>query len=205
MGGFYEGVCSPVDIAVVSPVSPPTQPEERSPGNDVAVDSTVSAHPTLFVNIPAELPSTTDELVVQNEMSEQELYATKFNLTNKPGIVGIRILDTAPALEVGQKYFWQVSIPCNPDDPTVRIDATGWIERVQLDPTLANRIEQATPRKKLALYAEAGIWQDTLSTLAELLYSNPNDQSLAQDWVSLMQSVNLNDLANQPIVQITGQ
>ncbi|HEY9725211.1 MAG TPA: DUF928 domain-containing protein [Chroococcales cyanobacterium] len=200
VGGFNRNSCPNVDITVVAP---PIRPEERSPGNDVAVDSTTSAHPMLFVNIPAELSGKTAEFTVQNEASDQEIYKTTFNLTGKSGIVGMRIPDTAPPLVVGQKYLWQVAVYCS--NPEESLNASSWIERVPLDRTLATRIDRATAREKPALYAEAGIWQDTVSTLAELLYRNPNDQSLTQDWASLMQSANLNNVANQPIVQIAGQ
>jgi hypothetical protein len=202
VGGFNRNSCPPVEITAVAP---PIRPEERSPGNDVAVDSTTSAHPMLFVNIPAELSGKTAEFSVQNEGSDQEIHETKFNLTGKPGIVGMRIPNTAPPLELGQKYLWQVSVICNDNNPQERLNAGSWIERVPIDRTLATRIDRATAREKPALYAEAGIWQDTVSTLAELLYRNPNDQSLTQDWASLMQSANLNNVANQPIVQIAGQ
>ncbi|HEY9606058.1 MAG TPA: DUF928 domain-containing protein [Allocoleopsis sp.] len=205
VGGFTRGSCSSTDITVVSP---PTQPEEHAPRQDVesvAVDSTISSHPTLFVNIPAEVSATKAELLVQNEAGDREIYDTTFQLTGKPGIVGIRIPNTAPPLEVGQKYQWQFSVFCDPNDSTDRLSTSSWIERISIDPTLASRIERATPREQLSIYAEAGIWQDMLSTLAELLYSNPNDQSLAQDWASLMQTVNLNNFANQPIVQIAGK
>lgn len=205
IGGFTRGSCSPKDITVISP---PIRPEEGYPKpnvESVAVDSTVSAHPTLFVNIPAEVSATTAELLVQNEAGDREIYDTTFKLTGKPGIVGIRIPNTAPPLEVGQKYQWQFSVLCDPNDSTDRLSTSSWIERVSIDPTLASRIERATPREQLSLYAEAGIWQDMLSTLGELLYSNPNDQSLVQDWTSLMQTVNLNNFATQPIVQIAGK
>jgi len=202
IGGFSRGSCPPVDITAVAP---PTRPEERAPGQDVAVDSTTSAHPTLFVNIPAELSGTTAELTIQNEAGDQELYATTFKLTGKPGIVGIRIPNTAPPLTVGQKYLWQVSVACSSENSENRLHTSSWIERVSLDGSLASRLERATAREKPALYAEAGVWQDTVASLAELLYSNPNDQSLVQDWASLMQTVNLNDFANKPIVQIAGK
>ncbi|HEY9606057.1 MAG TPA: DUF928 domain-containing protein [Allocoleopsis sp.] len=202
IGGFSRGSCPAVDITAVSP---PTRQEERSPGNDVAVDSTTSSHPMLFVNIPAELSGKTAEFSVQDEAGNQELYSTKFNLTGKPGIVGIRVANTASPLAVGQKYLWQVSVACEPGNSENRLYASGWIERVPLDSSLATQIEKATLREKLDLFAKAGIWQDTLATLAELRYTNPNDSALAQDWASLMQTVNLNNFANQPIVQIAGQ
>lgn len=199
IGGISRGSCPPVTIA---PVAPPMRPEEITPEQDAAVDSTTSAHPTLFVNIPDGLPATTAQLTVQNEAGDQELYSTSFTLSGKPGIVGIRIPDTAPALEVGQKYLWQVSVTCDPSKPEDQLFAMSWVERVALDSDLARQVNQATPREKSTLYAEAGIWQDTVSTLAELRLSNPNDPSVAQDWASLMQSVNLSDLANKPVVQI---
>ena len=202
VGGFARGSCPPVTIA---PVTPPTRPEETASDKEAPVDSTASAHPTLFVNIPAEMPGATAQLTLQNEAAEQELYSTKFALTGKPGIVGIRIPESVPPLQVGQKYLWQVSVVCNANKPQERLFTMSWVERVALDPTVASQINQASLREKSALYAEAGIWQDTLSSLAELRLSNPNDQSVAQDWASLMQSVNLQDFANKPVVQIAGR
>jgi hypothetical protein len=141
-------------------------------------------------------------LTLQDEAGSQQLYETTFTLTDKPGIVGIRIPDSAQPLEVGQKYLWQLSVVCNPDEEQDRVYTNGWVERVPLEPTLANQLQQASPREKLLLYADAGIWQDTLSTLAELRYNNPSDQSLDRDWASLMEEVNLQDFANKSVVQI---
>ncbi|NET49710.1 MAG: DUF928 domain-containing protein [Merismopedia sp. SIO2A8] len=193
---------------VLAPVAPPTQANEGTAEDNSPVDQTVESHPTILVRVP-DLPGATITFTLQDEGlpgegPTEELYATGFQLTGEEkGIIGIQIPSTAPSLEVGQKYAWQVllSSSCGPNSGEFRISTGSWLERVAFDRSLAG-VDQMPMRDRPALYAAAGIWQETVSTLAQLRYQNPADVEMNESWSSVMQSVDLGELASDPILQI---
>ncbi|RDH47676.1 hypothetical protein CBF18_21710, partial [Mastigocladus laminosus WC112] len=54
----------------------------------------------------------------------------------------------------------------------------GKVERVPLAPALKSQLAAATPRERIALYAENGLWFDTLTHLTELYRTHPKDEAL---------------------------
>jgi len=186
-------------------VAPPLQEEERTETTeegDLPVDYTVSAHPTVFVHVPP-LPGATAELTLQNRDDDEQLYSTKFELTGEEGIIGIKIAEPSPSLTVGQDYLWQMLITgdCNTEGKEFRLHTDGWIERVASTGSLAN-IDQIPLRDRPTLYAEAGIWQDTLSSLGSLMLQYPDDPEVRASWASLMESANLSEFAQAPLLYI---
>lgn len=182
------------------PVVPPLDDQQ---GGSAPVDLTVSAHPTILVRVP-HLPNTTAYFGLQNEDGTEELYLTEVELTNEQaGIMGFQIPSTVPPLEVGQKYMWQVALvsTCREGSGEIQLITNGWLERIEPTGTLA-LVEQVPLRDRPTLYAEAGIWQEMVSSLAKLRLQNPNDSDLAETWASLMESVGLENLANEPILQV---
>jgi hypothetical protein len=95
-------------------------------------------------------------------------------------------------------YKWYFIIDCDPDAPPV---VEGWVQRVAPNPTLASQLQKATPQQRVALYAANGIWHDALTNLAELRSANPGDDTFSNDWASLLQSVGLEAIATEPIVE----
>lgn len=116
-------------------------------------------------------------------------------LPKTPGIISLSLPKTAPPLLVGQRYRWFLKIYCREQEPPAFVD--GWIQIDALDPTLKERLEKATPRDRVALYAANGIWFEALNTASKLRRRNPKDPA----WAELLQVVGLNDLANEPIVE----
>jgi hypothetical protein len=77
----------------------------------------------------------------------------------------------------------------------------GAIKRVEADPTLAQRLQRATPQERVAIYAKAQLWYEALGTLAELRRDRPNDPVLADAWTQLLDSVKLDTISRQPLYQ----
>lgn len=209
-GGFARS-CSATTEAIdfndlqqsFAPIAPPVQPSESMDSESAPVDYTVSAHPTIFVRVP-DLPGATVGFTLQNEDETEELYSTQFELDGtEGGIVGIQIPASSPSLEVGQKYIWKVmlSSSCGGNSGDFRLATNSWIERVEPQGALTS-VSQVPMRDRPALYAEAGVWQETLSSLAELRMQNPNDAELSESWSSLMESVNLGEYSSEPILRI---
>ena len=69
-----------------------------------------------------------------------------------------------------------------------------------MTPTLASELEKAAPKDRPSIYANAGLWYDTVTSLVQLREANPNDPQLAEDWTDLLQSIGLDAIAQAPLV-----
>ena len=68
---------------------------------------------------------------------------------------------------------------------------TGGLKRVQADPNLALRAQQASPEERVALYQNAQLWYEAVGTIVELQRQRPTDRNLAATWDKLLNSVGL--------------
>ena len=160
---------------------------------------TLAERPTLFVHVPQ---TTAKEAFfsLQDEQSNEH-YQTTLLLPDKPGVIGVKVPDDAPALQTGKNYKWSLVIVCDeelePDSPGV----SGWIRRVEPNPSLVNQTKLAASLESTSKLAEAGIWYDALSTLAQLRRSQPENQTLTKDWQELLKSVGLDAIATEPLIE----
>lgn len=193
VGGYSRSAACGSNQTLTALVPPPQQ-QEGLPKEQATVDKTAASHPTFFVHLPA-LPGKTVAFTLQNEAgTDKDLHRTEFKLTDKPGVVGIALPQSVPALQIGQKYLWQVAIVCDPDDPASNIVVSGWVERVK-SPTPAGN-------DPIATLAEQGIWQDAVTLLAMRRFQQPQDLSVAEDWAALMEDAGLPQFKQSEIVQI---
>lgn len=163
-----------------------------------AADPTTLDRPVLFVYVPAMTASSVQFTIRPNNGRAKDLQNIKFSTTGSAGFVGIELPNSAK-LEVGQQYKWSMAIPCRPDenDVTKTVIIEGLVQRVQ-----APTIVTAAPEERAAIYAEQGIWQDALSTIAQLRLQRPQDASLAEDWSNLMISAGMTQFAKAPVIGI---
>jgi len=161
---------------------------------------TTEKYPTFFWFVPPT-PARTAEFVLSDEKSN-EVYKTTFAINGQPGVISLKLPASAtlPPLSVNKNYSWTFSLICNPNNPLAIDFVRGWVQRIEPNATLSNRLAKATPRDRPSVFAQAGVWNDTLSSLIELRRSNPKDQSLVTDWESLLKSVGLESIAKAPIV-----
>ncbi|GAA6615524.1 DUF928 domain-containing protein [Scytonema sp. NUACC26] len=122
-------------------------------------------------------------------------------LPKTPGVMSVSLPTTEKPLVVGQYYHWYLLIDCNPQSRSEDIAVEGLVQRIPLNNDLTRRLQAATPRQRVALYARAGIWQDAITTLGELRRAKPQDAALAADWKDLLESVGLEDVASEAIVE----
>lgn len=155
---------------------------------------TTAEHPAFWLYVPTVPKSPRSlELVLRDE-SDREIYRTTFELTQGDGIVSFRLPETAPPLDVGQLYHWHVF--CG------NFARDGWIERVAFSPEVESQLETATPRERVLIFAEQGLWYETLTELAGLRCSDPQNTQLLQDWASLLQHemVTLNEIVSASLL-----
>ena len=160
---------------------------------------TKEAHQNLFFYLPKTSKKTMVEFVLQDEKSNS-LSETTFTTSDSTGVVNVSLpnSESLPSLAIGKKYHWYLSIICEEDNRANDIFVDGWIQRIELAPEFAKKLEHFPPTERAVLYASNGLWYDALTTLAELLYTYPNDSRVAASWKQLLKSVSLDTIAQEP-------
>ncbi len=208
-GGAASRGCSSSNQSLMALVPAYEQTLNLDRGEAIAVTKvwglTTAKHSTFWFFVPHDKSSITAmEFVVKDESEKpsKTLYRASVTPPITPGIVSVRMNETAAPLQVGKMYHWflKLKINCNPQQPAESEYVEGWVERVNLNSTLEVYLKQATPEQQAALYAENGIWYDSLTTLAKLRLVKPKDTALVTDWTSLLKSVGLENLVNQSLL-----
>jgi hypothetical protein len=174
--------------------------------------NTTAEYPTIYWYMPQlidkDAPSPIVEFVLR-DANKQEVYSAKYPLSKTargivgtPGLMSVRIASLYP-LKVNQEYQWDVTLRCDSTsiDHSNNMTVEGAIKRVEADPTLAQRLQRATPQERVVIYAKAQLWYEALGTLAELRRDRPNDSGLADAWSKLLDSVELDKISREPLYQ----
>jgi hypothetical protein len=190
-GGASRGDRCALDAQAVSQPFTPLLP-------DTNYGLTTASHPTLLVHIPATSAQSVF-LTLQNDKGE-EVYQTILPISTQSGVVSLDLPQEAPALETDKNYQWSIALMCDqklrPDSPVVQ----GYVKRVAAESTLAKQLASATPIEMAALYGQAGIWYETVATLAELRQAEPENQELVTAWNNLLNSVGLEKVVNAQLM-----
>ncbi len=164
---------------------------------------TTLERPTFWFYIPytKDLSNSSAEFSLQDS-AENDVYRNAIALPSKPSIIGIYLPSTA-SLEVDKTYRWYLKVRCSQETASIPVYVEGDIKRINLDSRVIQQIEAANePRQKIIIYAEKGIWFDALNLLAEIHISNYKDTSIEEDWQSLLQSINLDNIATIPLIKL---
>ena len=155
-------------------------------------------HPTLWFYIAYPV-NTYVEFIIQDE-AENEIYQTTFTLNKTPGIVSLTLPEDQINLETGRNYHWYFNIICNPEDTTDDF-VEGWIEKVELNRVIKTQLESVQPLEDISIYADNGLWYDTLTNLDRMRQSDPGNQAIATIWSDLLRQVGLDEISQEPVVQ----
>jgi len=159
----------------------------------------MESHPTLLVYIPKT--SATKALFSVRDADEDYDYQTIMPIGDRAGIVSLTLPNDAPALDINHEYKWSLILMCDnklrPDSPVVQGD----VMRVTADSYVTSKLAQADLLESAVIYGNAGIWYDTVSTLAKLKANNPKDSSINSSWSSLLNSVGLEQIAKAEFVE----
>lgn len=153
---------------------------------------TVASHPTVLAYVPQI--SEQKVLFSWRDENNNDHYQTMLTLNHPGGVLSLTLPSDAPPLEVGKNYLWGLAIipdgNLKPDTPAIE----GQIERVALEATICDRLKNANPLETAIIYGKAGIWYETVATLAKLKTAAPDDQNLAANWEYLLNSVGLENI-----------
>ncbi|MFM6357928.1 MAG: DUF928 domain-containing protein, partial [Planktothrix sp.] len=131
---------------------------------------------------------------------DNEIFKQRMPLTGTPGIVKFKLPQSAPMLEVGKQYRWQFFYQCNPRLRAEDDGVEGAIARINPNETLIRQLEKATTSlEQIQVYAQNGLWYETVTLLATLRQEKPQNQQLLQEWKELLRSVELESLADEPL------
>ncbi len=160
---------------------------------------TVASHPTFYVYLPTS--SVKQVFFSIQDKNKQNLYQTTLEVSGEGGILSFTLPEDAPELELDKDYQWFFATIepkgiLRPDNYGV----TGWIKRVA-PPTAAVADADLSAIERAALYANAGIWYDTLSLIARAKLEQPNNSSLQGEWQDLLKQVDLDTVATQPLTE----
>ncbi len=160
---------------------------------------TVASHPTFFVHVP-HTSAQKVFLNIQDE-NEEDSYQTVLPISGQSGIISVTLPQEAPPLKMGKNYQWSLALMCEdrlkPDSPIVM----GSVTRVQPKMQLSEKLNGMAQIEQAALYAEAGIWYETIATLAQLRQEQPGNSNLLSIWEEVLSSVGLDSLAKAEFVE----
>jgi hypothetical protein len=137
-----------------------------------------------------------------------QVYSVKYSLDNykettdgitkqfavgSPGIMSFTVPTATgiPPMAIGKVYQWELTVMCDSLEKSASILMKGDIKRVEPNPTLARRLQQATPEERVTLYTQENLWYNAVATLVELGRDRPNDPKLAATWDQLLKSQGL--------------
>lgn len=166
------------------------------PGAPKVPEVTIAERPTLLLHVPDQGGYTVDISVA---LDITPLYEGTLTLPPRAGIVQLPLPASLPALVIGQPYEVAITLFCDQQDLKQVRTLSYPITRVAVPATVH---PQATgdPLQFVNDLAKAGIWFDAVSSLAALRQSQPTSPIIQAEWRELLQSVALDGLADQPLL-----
>ncbi|MBD2387103.1 DUF928 domain-containing protein [Cylindrospermum sp. FACHB-282] len=172
--------------------------------SEALLASTVFEQPTFWVYIPYTPKNVLfGEFILQNDAGA-DIYRTSLKLTQTDAVIGISVPSNPKYfLKISQKYHWYFKLYCQEADSEAGyfyVDA--WIQRVTLTPELQMKLKQ-NKYPEYTVYIDHNIWYDALTSLGKLVSANPQNNNIKMNWVKLLSSVGLQDIAQKPLVLFT--
>lgn len=168
---------------------------------------TVSDHPTFLwywnpQNLKNAKIKTATFVLIPAGKDERDIHMTEHLPVNTSGIIKLPVPTSQPPLENGKWYEWFVNIAFEGNIPIC--NQTAFIQHRVLTAEKQQELNSlTTAEERFDFYSQHGIWYDALATLHELRRENPDDQDLNKLWSQTLESIQLSELADQPLVETT--
>lgn len=202
VGGASRGTWCTENVSdIQSPANRNSHLTPLLPANQTGL--TLEERPTFYVYVPQS--SATKAFLSIKDDQGNEHYQNFLDLAtvDHSAIMEIPYPEDAPSLKANQDYKWSFVVLCDnrlrPDSPLVE----GSIRRINIEEqnSLKQELQQAnTDLEKAKVYANAGIWYETIGILAKLQKSNPENSSLNTAWINLLNSVGLNEISEAELL-----
>ncbi|KST65757.1 DUF928 domain-containing protein [Mastigocoleus testarum] len=161
---------------------------------------TVNEYPTFFWHMSKPEVKTAEFLLLDD--NDDLVYETNLKLPKKPGIFSFTLPSEAPALKVNKLYHWYLSVNCSSEETDEDITIEGWVERTKPSLALRIKLNNLAPKYRSKVYADAGIWHEAITNVAQQRCSFPSDSNVMLNWKKLLTSVGLNKVVSEPLNNI---
>jgi hypothetical protein len=141
-----------------------------------------------FISKSTSLPV---EVTVMDAQGIKPILETRLPSPVTAGIHRIRLSDYNVHLAPGPAYRWFVSVVPDDNRRSKDIMAGGAIERVDMPEGLKAKLADVPKSDVPAIYAQAGLWYDTVAAISELIEAAPQDQALRKERTDLLKQVGL--------------
>jgi Domain of Unknown Function (DUF928) len=193
-GGARRGDC-PAASAELTALVPATEVVTQTLPETYVGGSTTAERPTLWFSVPSALTADlTGEFILQDAAGEDIYRISSANFPaseQTPGIVRVSLPATIAPLEIGKVYQWYFKLSCKTEAIAY---VQGGIERISLNPDLANQLAKSSLQEQVNLYLANDLGYDAVNLLAQLRRTRPTDAAIRSAWVSLLRSLNLEDM-----------
>ena len=140
------------------------------------VGLTIQEQPTLYW-YQSRAANTRFELTILEGDRENALLEVRMESVPTDGIQKFRLSEHGIKLKVGIEYRWTVAMVIDAENRSRDVVASGVIKRVAAPETLAPRLAK-NPQDAAFIYADEGIWYDSLTSLSDLIDQQPRAQKL---------------------------
>ncbi|NEQ26004.1 MAG: DUF928 domain-containing protein, partial [Microcoleus sp. SIO2G3] len=184
------------DLRALTALVPVTEIQTQTLPETYVGGTTTAEYPTFWFYVPASLDADLRaEFILQDDTGANiyRINSADFPASEQtPGLIGIALPASIAPLEMGRVYRWYFNLNCGSEVP---LSVQGGIERIPLDPNLANQLANASAQEQANLYLANGIWYDAATVLAQLHRTHPTDATIESSWINLLRSIGLEDLA----------
>jgi Domain of Unknown Function (DUF928) len=163
---------------------------------------TTAGHPTFFIYVPQNSAQALEFILQQDNTGDRPLYKTTLKPNKTAGVVSVSFPSNSnlSSLETDKEYPWSFSVVCDTENRDKDLVVESSIKRIQPDSSLSIQLQKLQPRERASLYATFGFWPDTLTIMADLRRSRPNDSAIKTDWEDLLKSVGLEKITQAPLL-----
>lgn len=154
----------------------------------------------LFYVPPTEEPKEIEFILRDRE--DELVYKTLMQTTDRSGIMSVTIPEQVKenTREFDGDYHWYLSLICNSKQRSQDIVLEGWIEYIELNNSVKEKINLSDSISKSNLLQQEGIWYDALSVLTEQQNSDFDLSLISTKWSQLLESIGLSELSSEPLI-----
>ncbi|NET02357.1 MAG: DUF928 domain-containing protein [Sphaerospermopsis sp. SIO1G1] len=170
---------------------------------------TVAKNPTFFWHIPTSEAKTAEFLLLtdnlEDENDQKVVYQKIITLPEQSGIVSVTLPEQEVNLETNNNYRWYLTLICDSEDSSRNVFVEGVVKPISRDLPVLDSGEATNLLSQASTYAQAGIWHDALTSLVKLRCQNPNDNIVKLHWQQFLESVALDKIESEPIINFCVQ
>ena len=158
---------------------------------------TVTAQPTLYwyMSEPwhGEIQWFLNEVSVAKPLLELKTSLSKFAYHDN--LYRLNLTDYGVSLEPHKEYEWFVTIERDPEQPSIDAFGSGTIRYQMPSKGLTERLNNTLPTEWYRVYAEEGIWYDSIDNLSRQIENQPQNKGLRKARVDLIEQVDMPKVA----------